>query len=164
MRILFAVDLSEPRSLTQRVEQFVKRIGGDLLVLHVHAPAPSAPVAPVDPMSGLMGFAPYSVYDPTLDQNIEKAEENAYHAFLVERFEMPLRAASREGDPAEMILQDAEEESADIIVLGKRHQSKLRRLLVGSIAGEVVRQATLPVVLFPVLEERESVPTRSERS
>src|SRR5690606_23110517 len=113
----------------------------------------TAPVAPVDPMSGLMGFAPYSVYDPSVEEHMERAEADAFRSFLFERFTVPVRPATRQGDAAEMIIKDASEEKADLIIVGKRHQSKLQRLLAGSVAGEVVRHTTRPVLILPVVEE-----------
>ena len=155
MRVLFAVDLSEPVATVRQVEELTRQLQAELLVLHVHAPAASGPVVPVDPMSGLMGFAPYSVYDPMLEENLERAEEDAFRGFLASRFSMPVLPATRTGDPAEMILQDAEEERADLIALGKRHRTRLQRLLIGSVADEVIRHARRPVLLFPIIGEDE---------
>ncbi|HEX7070148.1 MAG TPA: universal stress protein, partial [Rhodothermales bacterium] len=79
--------------------------------------------------------------------------EDTFRRYVAERFSMPVRQASRQGNPAETILRDALEEKADLIVMGRRHRSKLPRLLEGSVAGEVVRHAEIPVMLVPILEE-----------
>ncbi len=50
------------------------------------------------------------------------------------------------GDPAEMIVQLAEQEKADLIVMGTHGRSGLSRLLMGSVAEAVVRQAPCPVL------------------
>ncbi len=50
------------------------------------------------------------------------------------------------GDPAEMIVQLADEEKADLIVMGTHGRSGLSRLLMGSVAEAVVREASCPVL------------------
>jgi nucleotide-binding universal stress UspA family protein len=52
-----------------------------------------------------------------------------------------------EGDPAEVILDAAFAESADVIVLGSRRRANFRRLLVGSVSAEVARVASCRVVV-----------------
>src|SRR5690606_36309804 len=122
MRLLFAADLTEPDAAIRQVEMLTERLQAELLVLHVMTPAPSPPVSPVDPMSGMLGFAPYAVYDPNLEENLERLEEDAFRRFI-SQFRVPLRPATRTGEPVDTILQDAADENADLIVLGKRHQS-----------------------------------------
>jgi universal stress protein A len=51
-----------------------------------------------------------------------------------------------EGDPAEMILRVAEEVHADLIVMGTHGRTGLSRLLMGSVAEQVVRRAPCPVL------------------
>jgi nucleotide-binding universal stress UspA family protein len=55
------------------------------------------------------------------------------------------------GDAASAIL-DAATPDADLIVVGSRRRSGLGELLLGSTSREVARNATVPVVVVPVLE------------
>jgi nucleotide-binding universal stress UspA family protein len=52
-----------------------------------------------------------------------------------------------EGDPAGAILDAAIAEGADVIVLGSRRRTSLRRILLGSVSAEVSRAATCRVVV-----------------
>jgi nucleotide-binding universal stress UspA family protein len=52
-----------------------------------------------------------------------------------------------EGEPATGILQIAQERGCDLIVMGSHGRSGLGRLLMGSVAEEVVRKAACPVVI-----------------
>ena len=54
-----------------------------------------------------------------------------------------------EGDPAESIVEAAVAEGADVIVLGSRPRTNLRRLILGSVSSEVARRATCEVVVVP---------------
>lgn len=155
MRLLFATNLTEPVTLTNKVEELARLLDAELFVLHVMSQAPAASVAPVDPMTGLSGFAPYTLYDPQLEANIEEAEEHAFSTFLIERFSVPVHAGLRKGEPAPVILDDADEHDADYIVLGKRRHGRLEQLLVGSTAQDVIKKSQRPTIVLPVQQPGE---------
>jgi nucleotide-binding universal stress UspA family protein len=71
---------------------------------------------------------------------------------------VPVERRLAEGDPAEEILRTARETGADLIVLGTHGQTGLRELLMGSGAGEVVRNATCPVLTLKVPARRTAAP------
>ncbi len=50
------------------------------------------------------------------------------------------------GRPARAIVEDADEQDVDLIVLGTRGASGLDRYLLGSVAEKVVRSSTVPVL------------------
>lgn len=54
-----------------------------------------------------------------------------------------------EGDPAESILEASVSERADLIVLGSRPRSSLRRLLIGSVSSRIARTALCEVLVVP---------------
>jgi nucleotide-binding universal stress UspA family protein len=51
-----------------------------------------------------------------------------------------------EGDPATAILRAARETNCDLIVIGTHGRNGLNRVLMGSVAEEVVRKAPCPVL------------------
>lgn len=50
------------------------------------------------------------------------------------------------GSPAEVIVELAKAKKADLIVMGTRGTSRLKKLLVGSVAEAVMRKASCPVI------------------
>jgi len=52
-----------------------------------------------------------------------------------------------EGSAAKKIVETAEKEKADLVVMGKKGQSMLERVLIGSVANHVVRHSPVPVLL-----------------
>jgi nucleotide-binding universal stress UspA family protein len=52
-----------------------------------------------------------------------------------------------EGDPGEGIVEAAEAERADMIVVGTHGRSGLGRLLLGSVSEHVIRHAAVPVLV-----------------
>ncbi len=60
-----------------------------------------------------------------------------------------------EGRPADQILLAAEEEEAGLIVIARTGKTGVRRLLLGSVASEVVRLAPCPVVTVGPVGQKE---------
>lgn len=54
-----------------------------------------------------------------------------------------------EGDPAETILEASSAERADVIVLGSRPRTDLRKLFLGSVSTHVTRTASCQVIVVP---------------
>ncbi len=51
------------------------------------------------------------------------------------------------GDPADEIVKNAKKYNCDSIVLGKRGQSKMEKLLMGSVSDRVSKLAEIPVTI-----------------
>ena len=76
-----------------------------------------------------------------------------------------IRFAVEYGTPSSAIIEYAENADADLIVMGSHGTSDLRRLLVGSTAEAVMRQATLPVLVLRSPERNgEEVPHQKEQT
>ena len=67
--------------------------------------------------------------------------------------ELPSDLATQEvvmtGDAALKIVEAAEEQKSDLIVISAHSHTGLRRLLLGSVTGKVVRLAPCPVLTIP---------------
>jgi nucleotide-binding universal stress UspA family protein len=55
---------------------------------------------------------------------------------------------AREGDPADAILDVAEEENADLIVVGNKGMTGARRFLLGSVPNKVSHHAPSSVMII----------------
>lgn len=155
MKMLFCTDLNEPDAVIEAVERLAARMDADVLVLHVVAAAEDAALNAIDstlddPMTGLGGHSPYSLYDAELQAERDEAEAAAFHRFLTRRFKGSVRAALKRGDPAAVILADAEAQGVDLIAMGKHHRSAFERLLMGSTPKQVLKASTRPVLLLPI--------------
>ncbi len=63
--------------------------------------------------------------------------------------------------PAEKIIQVAEVEDVDVIMLSTHGQGEMQGLLMGSVADRVVQQTHRPVLLAPIQERRSSESSES---
>jgi nucleotide-binding universal stress UspA family protein len=62
-----------------------------------------------------------------------------------------------EGDPATGIMQVAQERACDLIVMGSHGRTGLGRLVMGSVAEQVVRKAPCPVLTVKLPEHQEKL-------
>lgn len=76
------------------------------------------------------------------------------HADALRRRGQDATALLVQGDPAELIVAEAEKLGADIIVLGSRGHGPTYEFLIGSVAHDVLRHAPCPVLLVPVAAEQ----------
>ncbi len=133
--ILVATDLSDLERLMPHAIEQAAAVGARLLLLH----ALSAVVAISADAAGL----PY--YD------VAGALESADKALqpwceLARRRGIQCDAIVREGHPTYEIGVAARQFKADRVIVGTRSRSKLGKLLVGSVAEQVLRSVNLPVL------------------
>lgn len=146
--ILHPTDFSErSENAFQLACALTRDYGARLVVLHVVAPPPLAYGEGLPPP------------DPTI--LLREAKDS------LERLEVPgadVRAERRlvEGDPAAEIRRVAQEIDASLIVLGTHGRTGLSRLLMGSVAEQVMREAACPVLTvtapFPGAVPADAVP------
>lgn len=64
----------------------------------------------------------------------------------------------RFGDPAQEIVREAEKTDRDLIIMGTRGRTELKRLFLGSVAPAVLQRARIPLLLFPTSAKAEEPP------
>ena len=68
---------------------------------------------------------------------------------LRDRLTEPAEVKLVDGSPAEALLETADREAADFLVVGSRGRGALRSAVVGSVSRELATQARCPVVIVP---------------
>ncbi len=151
-KILLALDLHEPPSMTRAVETMAQSLGASLDAVHVIQPPDVVPFTGYEGLIGLEGL-PYTAYDPAVARERDEAETDAFERFLLSHFQHPIRHAIRRGDPAIVILEEARALDADLVVMGKRRHGLVERLFVGSVASAVLKDCKRPVLLYPLTDD-----------
>ena len=129
--ILHPTDFSEHSEYAYRVACALARdYGARLVLLHIATPVVvvyGEGVVPLDP----------EAYYAEARENLVRLDPGP-----------TIRAEHRfeEGRPAEDIPRVAQEIQADLIVMGTHGRTGLRRLLMGSVAEQVMRHAACPVL------------------
>jgi nucleotide-binding universal stress UspA family protein len=107
-------------------------LGADLVLVHAHE---------------RHGFSHPELPDELVTRIDDLAEQAAQKSLTEMAGEAgATRALFRFGDPSARILEAATEIGASMIVMGTHGRSGLGRLLMGSVAAEVVRAAPVPVL------------------
>jgi nucleotide-binding universal stress UspA family protein len=136
-RILVPTDFSAASTEAVRYAALFARLcSAGITLLHVVEP-PNYPA---------WGYAHLSLRD-------EKLKKKARGKLQTLGSELPSDLATKEvvltGDAALKIVETAEEQKSDLIVISTHGHTALRRLLLGSVVGEVVRLAPCPVLTIP---------------
>jgi universal stress protein A len=139
-KILFPTDFSHASDAGLPLASSLARdTGATLVILHVEEP----------PLAYGGGELYYGIPEPNTEA-LQKMLADVKPADP----KVPYVHRMVTGDPATEIVRVAEEEQADIIVVGTHGRTGLTRLLMGSVAEQVIRRASCPVLTFK--EPRES--------
>jgi hypothetical protein len=84
-----------------------------------------------------------------LSKNTRKLLEKVKHRIEKENIECETIVRIDE-QPHEPIVQEAKKRNVDLIVMGTRGMSGLKRVLMGSVAQKVIGYAPCPVMVVPV--------------
>jgi nucleotide-binding universal stress UspA family protein len=134
-RIEVAVDFSESsRVAVAYAVELARRLRAELTLVHVHPPLP--------------------VHDPLLPSSkgsasIAAAEERleGWRRDAERQVEVPVAAKLLFGEAAAEVLRQAELGACDLLVVGTRARALVPRLLLGSVAERLVREAPCPVLV-----------------
>ena len=136
-RILVPMDFSEgSRFALRHAIELAKEFESEVIGLHVIEVAYGV---------GEMG---YVIDAETLRGKMNEEAERMLNQTLSEQEYEPARGLVRTGVPYSEIVNVAEEESADLIVLGSHGRSGLSRFFLGSTSERVVRHAPCPVLVI----------------
>lgn len=136
-RILCAVDFSEHSpKVAEYAEAIAKCMSAEVLVIYA---APS--------LSQYVGFhVPPNSIESFVGEIVSGAEKTMEN-FINEHFhDTAVRGKVVTGYAAEEILNTAEEENVDMIVMGTHGRKGIDRILFGSVAEKVVHSSKWPVL------------------
>ena len=147
---LVAVDFSEASvEAVRRAMEIGEKFSRRLLLLHViHDPADTP------------GFYLAKKAGKKVLRNMEQSAQQMMEEFVSEHAKGCEGCEARvvPGLPAAQIVQAAEKEKVDLVVVGTRGRGGLERLMLGSVADKVIRS-----VACPVLTVREPVKKKTSR-
>ncbi|MGC1485359.1 MAG: universal stress protein [Candidatus Acidiferrum sp.] len=130
--ILFATDFSSASThAIPYVKRIAKRYDANLVALHVQPPA-------VNPMTE-PGTWP--------DEETTRKRKEEYRDELLDTFAgFRTTALVEEGDIQSRLKEAIQRNNTDLVVLGTRGRTRLGKILMGSVAEEIFRTVTCPVL------------------
>lgn len=142
--VLVAIDFSDSSdNAFQMARTLAKNFDAQLLVLHVIN-------EPVDLRGFYVPHISFERLEQEIEEGAEKMMESFCHQHLADFDNYQKLIVS--GLPYEQIITQAEENSADLIVLGTHGRTGLDHVLFGSTAEKVVRKSKIPVLTVRLKE------------
>ena len=142
-RIVVALDGSElAERVLPHVEALAEKFGSAVTLLRATAPRGAIPID-----SAAVGVA---AVEPESLVEAERGEAAEYLGRVAARLRargLAVEVAQPEGAPAPVIVEHARGAGADLIALGTHGRGGAERLLLGSVADEVLRHAACPILL-----------------
>jgi nucleotide-binding universal stress UspA family protein len=140
--IVVGVDRSEPSNRAVHfAAALAARDGTALTVVHV------------------IPWSPYSFNTPSENEERHRRREEEIAAATEQVIEPAVAAAKEEGveattvvrhgDPVDLIIEETEQRGADLIVMGRSGDSRVKRAIFGSYPSALVQEAPVPVVVIP---------------
>ncbi len=133
-KILVGTDGSDTASTAVRhAAELAKAMGAELLILSAYAP----PRSDVGSTFGRADAHP----GQEIGQAILRDAEKNYGK------DLKVKTVVREGDPAEGLIDVAEEENVDLIVVGNKGMTGTKRFLLGSVPNQISHHAPSNVLI-----------------
>lgn len=138
-KVIVAVDGSDNGLQAARVAaRMADSMGVELVLLHVFA-------LMSDDIAGALGMTPDEI-EEVRDRSARKAFDAVLDA-ISDRAQPPEEVA-RTGDVAEQILNYLDDSTDLLLVMGRRGQTRIGSLLLGSVSDKVLRHTRTPVTVI----------------
>jgi nucleotide-binding universal stress UspA family protein len=137
-KILWATDFSdEAQEALLYADAFAKAFKASIVALHV-----------VPDFSPALYDAAYAIREDLVRRlNFIKGEEEKKLLTLKKAKGIPFKVIVKEGSASKTIIEVAEQEKADLIVIGRRGMSAIEKLFIGSVANHVLRNSPVPILV-----------------
>ena len=133
----------------RRAAEYARAFAAKVVVVSVAAPQPLTDVG----APGAFGLMPYYAYTAgdagqvsERDEHLWEQHRQQVHALFTDA-DLQVEFAGVAGEPAEELVEAAEQRQAELIIVGTREPGFLERLLGGSVSQDVARRARCDVLI-----------------
>ncbi len=147
-KILIALDYNpSAQKVTEIGHELSLSMKAKTILLHV---------IPGDAYDSSLNYSPimgFGGFNNSMETNSSETLRRAAKAYLDKSREYlndeAIQTVVKKGGIAETILNTAKEKNVDIIVMGSHSRRGLEKILIGSVAENVLRESSLPVFIIP---------------
>jgi nucleotide-binding universal stress UspA family protein len=140
-RIVVGTDGSETaKEAVRQAIDLARQVGASLDVVSAYEPVPQSRLREERqqvPQDLEHTVTPREDVDATLAEAAKEIEESG----------VEVKAFARQGDPADAIIDVAEEEKADLIIVGNKGMTGAKRFLLGSVPNKISHHAPCSVLI-----------------
>ena len=140
-RIVVGTDGSQTaKEAVRQAADLAKQVGARLEVVSAYEPVPASRLREERrevPTDLAHVVTPSEDVEATLSEAADAVEKNG----------VAVKTYARQGDPADAILDVAEEQNADLIIVGNKGMTGAKRFLLGSVPNKVSHHAPCSVLI-----------------
>ena len=149
-KILIALDYDPvAERIAEKGYELGKAMNAEIILLHVVSEAFYYTSQNYSPIMGYEGFNNLNVL-PAIDiEALRKAAIDFLNSSKRHLGNENIQTIIKDGDFADSILEAANEVAANLIVMGSHGRRGLDRMLLGSVAEQVLHKTTIPLFIIP---------------
>lgn len=150
-KVLIALDYN-PSAIKVAESGFIlaKSMGAEIILLHVVADY--SYYYPTDVMFEFTGFSVANFNQKMDIEGLDKASHYYLEKIKTQLGDASIKIVSKPGIASTTIINEAEKLNVDLIVLGSHSRRWLDKILVGSVAEEILGSSKIPMFIIPIKE------------
>jgi nucleotide-binding universal stress UspA family protein len=149
-KILIAIDYSPAaQKVAEKGYALAKAMNSEIVLIHIIEDVTYYSSQSYDPIMGFGGFVNVNFFGPDI---ITSITEEAFHFLQKTKeylYNTPMKLKVLHGDIDNAILEEAENEKCEIIVVGTNGRRGLEEFLLGSTAHKLLKNSKIPIYIIP---------------
>ena len=149
-RILIALDYDpSAQKVAETGHKLAKAMKARTILLHVISDATYYSSLNYSPIMGFGGFSTIDTVQTDTAEDLKKVAQNYLDKSKQHLGDEKIQTVVKNGVFGETILNTATELNVDIIVMGTHSRRGLEKILVGSVAENVLHHSSIPLFIIP---------------
>jgi len=149
-KVLIALDYDPPaQKIAEAGYTLAKDMHAAVILLHVVSEAAYYSSLNYSPIMGYEGFSNLEMISMENVDGLRKAAQDYLDKSKQYLNDETIQTVVKEGDFAKGILDVAAEMNADVIVMGSHGRRGLDKMLLGSVAEQVLHKSAIPLFIIP---------------
>ena len=154
-KILIALDYnSSAQTVAEVGYELAKSMNAEVILLHVIADTTYYSSLEYSPIMGFGGFSSDAFFGLINTNGLTEAAQYYLDKVKHHLHNNDLETLVEAGESAKVILETAKKHRADMIVVGSHSRNWLDQVVMGSVAKEVLKDTSIPMLIIPVKEPK----------
>ena len=156
-KVLIALDYDPAaQKIAETGYALAKSMNAKVILLHVISDPAYYSSLNYSPIFGYDSFSNLDIVQTTAVEELKKAAKNYLDKSKQHLGDETIETVIKDGDFGESILDTAKEMNVDIIVIGSHGRRGLDKILMGSVAEQVLHKTTIPLFVIPTKNVEEN--------
>ena len=155
-KVLIALDYDpSAQEIAETGYAFAKSMGAQVILLHVTADYVYYSSLDYSPILGYDSFSNLGALQTNTVEELGKAAASYLETTRQHLGDDSIETVVKDGDFADVILETVKEMNIDILVMGTHSRRGINKILMGSVAENVLRNSEIPMFIIPTRKAKE---------